>query len=148
MNNNELREGLMLAIRRELEWTINVGVGHTSKLAADAALAYIRQHDGHAEFVRAVQLLLHTATHSLNTDEITEADNSIWDAIRLCAAELLGQSTARTAKGDEVMFGEIESLRAQLAAAESRCDQMRDALNRHCFCQWRYRISAAIDLRL
>lgn len=44
--------------------------------------------DDHAEFVRAVWSLLNKATHKLNTSAEVEADNAIWDGIRLCDAEL------------------------------------------------------------
>lgn len=42
----------------------------------------------HVQFIWAIHALLFSATHSLNTDDYVEADNRIWDAIRLCDAEL------------------------------------------------------------
>lgn len=68
---SELREGLAKALRQSFaeqwdakpapgrewdpdSWTATGGVLYFDKLA-DAAIAFIRQHDGHAEFVRAVR---------------------------------------------------------------------------------------------
>lgn len=73
MNEQELREGLALAIWPALEW------GGPYQ-CADAVIAYLRQHDGHAEFVRAV--------HELATDGITSDVYLLERIAELCAAEL------------------------------------------------------------
>ena len=100
MTDEELREGFEAWLGSKFistdgglnEWTgqFEYAYPHVQSMwvAWQAAIAYIRQHDGHAEFVRAVWSLLNKATHELNTSKEVEADNAIWDGIRLCDDEL------------------------------------------------------------
>lgn len=84
---SELREGLA-RILACCEWD-NVGEREISVMrpVADAALAYLRQHDGHAEFVRAVREIAERAVirHGSGLGESLGTLNII---TALCDAEL------------------------------------------------------------
>lgn len=81
---SELREGLA-RILACCEWD-NVGEREISVMrpVADAALAYLRQHDGHAEFVRAVKSIL---LMRIDMSEMLNEIESLCDRA-LCDAEL------------------------------------------------------------
>lgn len=79
--SEELREGLAAALRHYTD-------PHD---AADVAIAYIRQHDGHAEFVRAVKDEATAAEGYLSLDGRTRNWAAFMAAQRilsLCDAEL------------------------------------------------------------
>ena len=87
---DELREGLAKAIYDEIgsgavkDWEIDC------KSAADAALAYLRAHDTHAEFVRQIRV---RAMEALGCSmPASGAGKRLMDILDLCDAEM--------AKGD------------------------------------------------
>jgi hypothetical protein len=71
--SEELREGLAQAFE--------AASIHTSLEAADLAIAYIRQHDGHAEFVRKVREIAATVPRFYESARSAQI-------IALCDAEL------------------------------------------------------------
>lgn len=88
MTESELREGLAQIIRDGAydDWK--------SADIADAALSYLRQHDGHAEFVRAVK----TESERLITRDEISSDLSDCDCQCCVRARLLALCDAELAK--------------------------------------------------
>jgi len=82
--SEELREGLAKIVESHFCW---VGLPRDTEALMDAVMRYIRQHDGHANFVRAVREIAERAVIR-HADGLGEATGTIAIISALCDAEL------------------------------------------------------------
>lgn len=101
MNEEELREGLAKAmyyvdvsgLNDYDSWEeLREDAREYGREMADAAIAYLRQHDGHAEFVRAVREIAERAVIR-HGDGLGEASGTIAIIAALCEAELAKETS-------------------------------------------------------
>lgn len=81
---DDLRDGLAICMFREVMMKCGSSDPNSYYVMADAALVYLRAHDTHAEFVRAVR--------EISTDKAHQYRRRLLDIVALCDAEM--------AKGD------------------------------------------------